>query len=154
MVRVRNNPHLRGVNYNVTKEEFMTDGSSPLAWGQHAAMLCGAGGERVIPIRVGSTSHNHRNQSGDPGHPHSRGVNTLLMKPCAACGGSSPLAWGQRRGRRGDLYPFRVIPTRVGSTAHRRERQVTKAGHLHSRGVNSGELPLNAIYPSLVVPNP
>lgn len=34
MVRVRNNPHLRGVNYNVTKEEFMTDGSSPLAWGQ------------------------------------------------------------------------------------------------------------------------
>ena len=84
-------------------------GSSPLAWGRRPTVSVPAGYYAV--------------------HPHSRGVDALAVRlRYAAYFGSSPLAWGRRLYISVHCFPFRFIPTRVGSTTG-----ITAFRHLHAR---------------------
>ena len=116
MVRVRNNPHLRGVNSSISSSEASFNGSSPLAWGQLPTDAVRPYDFRVIPTRVGSTPGVSSSITGASGHPHSRGVNLRIRCMYYLSDGSSPLAWGQRR-----------QSDKGGPGA---------PGHPHSRGVN------------------
>ena len=67
-------------------------------------------------------------------HPHSRGEHYLKAKRLRPSDGSSPLAWGTQRGKRGDVDERRFIPTRVGNTNAVRGDTIYVAVHPHSRG--------------------
>ena len=136
MVRVRNNPHLRGVNSSISSSEASFNGSSPLAWGQLPTDAVRPYDFRVIPTRVGSTPGVSSSITGASGHPHSRGVNLRIRCMYYLSDGSSPLAWGQLMHQYSPSRRPRVIPTRVGSTASEETRLRGFPGHPHSRGVN------------------
>ena len=87
-------PHSRGEHVNQFRQEFLCDGSSPLAWGTPLLRVFANCPRRFIPTRVGNTSSGRTTTPLDAVHPHSRGEHKPIMKPCSTNDGSSPLAWG------------------------------------------------------------
>ena len=71
-------------------------GSSPRAWGRHAARRCNALFQRFIPTCVGQTRLWCRPSCRHPVHPHVRGAYTNSNEPPPNNTGSSPRAWGIR----------------------------------------------------------
>ena len=107
-------PHVRGeyiIKYVYSLDVY---GSSPRAWGIHAATEAHQIKTRFIPTCVGNT--------------------LPAFLPSRLPAGSSPRAWGIRRGRDGAGRRPRFIPTCVGNTPTARWSCWASTVHPHVRG--------------------
>ncbi len=130
-------------------------GSSPRAWGTHQAQRRLGGHLRFIPTGVGNTAPSSRCKTITPVHPHGRGEHSKRIGPKPPATGSSPRAWGTRRGcwsgpSISPVHPHgrgehvgavalrvgyqRFIPTGVGNTSWRRRTCPCPQVHPHGRG--------------------
>ena len=95
------------------------------------------GKTRIIPARAGFTAMTWTPRSGRTDHPRSRGVYAFDGRDKAQTQGSSPLARGLRRHRRGAHLEGRIIPARAGFTGQLRVGRDSVRDHPRSRGVYS-----------------
>ena len=128
-------PRSRGV-YGVDGDDAIYFlGSSPLARGLPTAPSTPSRRSRIIPARAGFT-HTPITYSPDgPDHPRSRGVYLSSLAPKTNMCGSSPLARGLRRPRRGERRDPRIIPARAGFTNPSCSGAAASPDHPRSRGV-------------------
>jgi len=97
----RDHPRSRGVySWDVVSEHILP-GSSPLARGLLKRAPGRACTARIIPARAGFTQRVRGHEARRPDHPRSRGVYSKRNRKAFRASGSSPLARGLRRGRRG-----------------------------------------------------
>ena len=92
-------------------------GSSPRVWGQVLFFFvllftCG-----IIPTRVGTRTVQPLPSSAGGDHPHACGDKSSLGKVASNVSGSSPRVWGQAVNLIDFCMFFRIIPTRVGTSA-------------------------------------
>ena len=133
--RGRDHPRSRGVYQHLLLQRVKPVGSSPLARGLPPVVAVHQVLVRIIPARAGFTlSRKHpREKSRD--HPRSRGVYILIELLPFLSGGSSPLARGLLRGRRGRRGSLRIIPARAGFTGPTSACPRRGPDHPRSRGV-------------------
>ena len=140
----RDHPRSRGVYGLETADQFIFQGSSPLARGLPRRSPSGTARRRIIPARAGFTIFRRCCPCFRWDHPRSRGVYDDAIPASYDGCGSSPLARGLRP------RPFqrpehrRIIPARAGFTALRGPREASRRDHPRSRGVY-------AYMPSLVL---
>ena len=111
------------------------DGSSPLARGLQYRNARQRLRYRIIPARAGFTATQRPSRLCGPDHPRSRGVYSALATWSCQAGGSSPLARGLPRRRRGDRCSAGIIPARAGFTSGCEECGDSGQDHPRSRGV-------------------
>ena len=109
-------PRSRGVYGARAAARTRLDGSSPLARGlpwtaRQRAVLAG-----IIPARAGFTQDGEVIIDRLTDHPRSRGVYIGGLGEAGDDSGSSPLARGLPRSRRGRRTRRRIIPARAGFT--------------------------------------
>ena len=112
-------------------------GSSPLARGTRQTLCQTAPVEGLIPARAGNTTGRSPPEAELGAHPRSRGehcgaVNSTEMSP-----GSSPLARGTLRSRRGLSRLIGLIPARAGNTLGELVLSGAIGAHPRSRGEHS-----------------
>ena len=106
-------PRSRGEHRRPGFDARASAGSSPLARGTLISPKSGRTGQRFIPARAGNTVFERPSRPWPTVHPRSRGEHRPRQRILIDSIGSSPLARGTRRGRRG----------RTGlSTVHPRSR--------------------------------
>ena len=128
-------PRSRGV-YDLTLPRFDTEsGSSPLARGLRALLPHEGTAPGIIPARAGFTSSKMTKQPSRRDHPRSRGVYEKIVWATLRGKGSSPLARGLLRQRRGAPPWLRIIPARAGFTGGTPSRPPRERDHPRSRGV-------------------
>ena len=91
---------------------------------------------RFIPTRVGQTVCAILIVFLLSVHPHARGADQGGFLAKARQVGSSPRAWGRRRGSGAAALPGRFIPTRVGQTFSRHAARRRGTVHPHARGAD------------------
>ena len=128
-------PRSRGVYRPLTSSAAFCAGSSPLARGLPWGRGCCSCWSRIIPARAGFTAGSSRSWRSAGDHPRSRGVYSSPC--CVGCCvlGSSPLARGLRRRRRGRVPEPGIIPARAGFTTANQISHVRVKDHPRSRGV-------------------
>ena len=113
---------------------IISPGSSPRVWGilrcQRGIVFRG----RFIPTRVGNTCSSRRKGAAHPVHPHACGEYGWHWPESMSSRGSSPRVWGIHFCDYSTTLLFRFIPTRVGNTQARHERQKGPAVHPHACG--------------------
>ena len=109
-------PHVRGEYLQRRPHSWATGGSSPRAWGIQRGYIRLWRKTRFIPTCVGNTPTARWSCWASTVHPHVRGEYELHLNSIGRTTGSSPRAWGIRRGARRDARPTRFIPTCVGNT--------------------------------------
>ena len=129
-------PRSRGENLQTWGGKISRKGSSPLARGKRKPTLPAARCRGLIPARAGKTRLCARRSSTAWAHPRSRGENSKLQAALNREVGSSPLARGKRRGRRGRARYAGLIPARAGKTSTRYLRDAGCGAHPRSRGEN------------------
>ena len=113
----RDHPHACGDKLRLFKSARLQAGSSPRVWGQEDSEINAQQAERIIPTRVGTRNLckclpvKHRD------HPHACGDKQALRQLLLLTRGSSPRVWGQASPLLLDSFKFRIIPTRVGTSA-------------------------------------
>ena len=85
-------------------------------WGQADAVADVSQAVGIIPTRVGTSQRLHYVGSGGQDHPHACGDKYTLTCRSAVNMGSSPRVWGQVASSKSYCLPFRIIPTRVGTS--------------------------------------
>ena len=90
---------------------------------------------RIIPARAGFTPRSSATPTPKEDHPRSRGVYTARASSSWLGRGSSPLARGLPRSRRGGGGCPRIIPARAGFTAKPPTASWPPSDHPRSRGV-------------------
>ena len=131
----RDHPRSRGVYAMILALNGVGKGSSPLARGLRIPHTSVPRGFRIIPARAGFTGRRRWCRRPPRDHPRSRGVYTSSTPAPMTSPGSSPLARGLRRVRRGLPGDLRIIPARAGFTACRGGRATGPWDHPRSRGV-------------------
>ena len=113
----RDHPRSRGVYSGDGHQRVSSQGSSPLARGLRRRVP-GVGALRgIIPARAGFTVAGAGRDRHPRDHPRSRGVYYRSSPVTGPAPGSSPLARGLRRRRRGHHVRPRIIPARAGFTS-------------------------------------
>ena len=130
-------PRSRGVYAPHRASTAAKRGSSPLARGLPDAAAQVHDQDGIIPARAGFTAMTWTPRSGRTDHPRSRGVYTGGRSTGLRLRGSSPLARGLRRHRRGAHLEGRIIPARAGFTGQLRVGRDSVRDHPRSRGVYS-----------------
>ena len=138
-------PHACGDNTNLRPSGPAANGSPPRVWGQRGLVCLISLIERFTPTRVGTTPPRCRRCPAHPVHPHACGDNVTAPITLAGRAGSPPRVWGQQ-GPVGEREPgIRFTPTRVGTTAWRRQTSDRRSVHPHACGDN--RRPCSAIRP-------
>ena len=109
-------PRSRGVYGLETTDQFIFQGSSPLARGLRDPPILIAEVGRIIPARAGFTSSSSWSAKATGDHPRSRGVYSSTPLPATVGTGSSPLARGLHLLGSVELVLERIIPARAGFT--------------------------------------
>ena len=91
-------PHGRGERSTQAPTGRSTGGSSPRAWGTPDFRPRFSNGGRFIPTGVGNARSLQRIFLRSPVHPHGRGERSRWSARNGRTAGSSPRAWGTRRG--------------------------------------------------------
>ena len=134
----RDHPRSRGVYPPTSRPQQTGPGSSPLARGLLNGNAEAAWAYRIIPARAGFTPRASVVLMRPPDHPRSRGVYGYQPGSLGMSRGSSPLARGLLRGRRGLSPAVRIIPARAGFTRRRGRLLLGRRDHPRSRGVYGG----------------
>ena len=116
-------------------DQYLKEGSSPLARGLRGLGVEILPAERIIPARAGFTIICTALGPLAEDHPRSRGVYAVALRVCMSGHGSSPLARGLRGRRRGIRLRIRIIPARAGFTEPQPRRTTAPEDHPRSRGV-------------------
>ena len=130
----RDHPHERGEHLDEKGERSLNEGSSPRAWGTQVPDVRLRCVEGIIPTSVGNTAALLPELRKEGDHPHERGEHDGQGLIFGAGRGSSPRAWGTRRGSRTRDPPHRIIPTSVGNTSRPCTRPCPWWDHPHERG--------------------
>ena len=133
-------PHLRGEHQMPDGSTHDMLGSSPPAWGTRLNGGVDAHGRGLIPTCVGNTLSACFPSSVAWAHPHLRGEHSWNCNTVIPHSGSSPPAWGTRRGRCGLLGVCGLIPTCVGNTRFQRHAEGRVRAHPHLRGEHRARL--------------
>ena len=136
-------PRSRGVHGGGWGDGVAGLGSSPLARGSLLHREVGRSVDRIIPARAGFTSPTPAAAPSPSDHPRSRGVHARSVAMFVAAAGSSPLARGSLRTRRGQRVSRRIIPARAGFTGRLQWGRPGGSDHPRSRGVHGA--PIRAI---------
>ena len=94
--------------------------------------------ERFIPTGVGNAASILRCTTARPVHPHGRGERAGCVPVLLRCGGSSPRAWGTRRGGAQSTNKSGFIPTGVGNAGDITFCHDSSPVHPHGRGERHG----------------
>ena len=129
-----NHPHACGDKTLSSKSLKDCWGSSPRVWGQDGADRQERQEDRIIPTRVG-TSIDDCAFSGCTGdHPHACGDKLSPLDHLHSSSGSSPRVWGQDVSFSINSPSFRIIPTRVGTSALAPSPPAAVGDHPHACG--------------------
>ena len=132
---VEDHPRSRGVYLHKATEDFVNDGSSPLARGLPRERADRRDPHRIIPARAGFTPSRPAGTPPPGDHPRSRGVYTVTGPAMRSSAGSSPLARGLPRSAPTPPPRRRIIPARAGFTASSAMASISWWDHPRSRGV-------------------
>ncbi len=132
--RGRDHPHAYGDKRLLTDSLPREKGSSPRVWGQVYWQHLDSKYYRIIPTRMGTRIKSccicHRVKD----HPHAYGDKRFIKHKEKFAVGSSPRVWGQEaHSRKLDLHK-RIIPTRMGTSAHQPPLPVMGEDHPHAYG--------------------
>ena len=111
----RDHPHACGDKFGAEGGCKNDIGSSPRVWGQEPSLSSHTMRKRIIPTRVGTSAITLSSKSFKADHPHACGDKCLSIISVQLCIGSSPRVWGQDVTFTSYFYPFRIIPTRMGT---------------------------------------
>ena len=127
-------PHARGDDRVVAVLGGAEVGSAPRAWGRPGDAARCARPERLSPTRVGTTRATTAVRFARPAQPHARGDDRNVGGGMVQVPGSAPRAWGRPDviGRREP--PFRLSPTRVGTTPTSWSATRSSSAQPHARG--------------------
>ena len=139
---VEDHPRSRGVYLHKATEDFVNDGSSPLARGLPRERADRRDPHRIIPARAGFTPSRPAGTPPPGDHPRSRGVYTVTGPAMRSSAGSSPLARGLPRSAPTPPPRRRIIPARAGFTGRPCLTTLRRGDHPRSRGVYAGCLPV------------
>ena len=109
-------PHVCGEHNSRPRGTYPGVGSSPRVWGALPFVSSAPQLHRLIPTCVGSTNTATGLSSLLAAHPHVCGEHSFACRAYARPSGSSPRVWGARHQTSHGNYPYRLIPTCVGST--------------------------------------
>ena len=123
MKSVSDHPRSRGVYSRAELDQYLKEGSSPLARGLRPALLVCVIGGGIIPARAGFTSRNRGPDRARKDHPRSRGVYSAHSRGHAGEYGSSPLARGLQAPHEDARDHAGIIPARAGFTSRRGRRR-------------------------------
>ena len=128
-------PRSRGVYCPASTAARSRRGSSPLARGLRAYVVCNAICHRIIPARAGFTGERASVLPRGWDHPRSRGVYSIVHAKEMGRYGSSPLARGLLGLDPPSPTEYRIIPARAGFTISPLRFSRYGADHPRSRGV-------------------
>ena len=134
-------PHACGDKGSLLKNCPAIRGSSPRVWGQVFADRCNAVNKGIIPTRVGTSNCDFVAVCIYQDHPHACGDKLLRYHSNVRTEGSSPRVWGQVLLTVKNSFPYRIIPTRVGTRATPFDTDACVVNHPHACGDKS--MPLN-----------
>ena len=143
--RTPDHPRSRGVYGLETADQFIFQGSSPLARGLLAGDKIIEAQGRIIPARAGFTPRSGIILRARSDHPRSRGVYTIITAGSSRSRGSSPLARGLPWGGAARGGCSGIIPARAGFTHRGRSRRADPEDHPRSRGVYSSGSPTTRV---------
>ena len=94
--------------------------------------------DRIIPTRVGTSLKSQKPLRKAQDHPHACGDKVFTQRLLSLFKGSSPRVWGQANFNSLQIFLFRIIPTRVGTSRCRKLFVHAKQDHPHACGDKSG----------------
>ena len=133
-VQMRDHPHACGDKSTLTSWSMCFAGSSPCVWGQGNGQLTALSGDRIIPMRVGTSHFLCFNVYLFQDHPHACGDKHFIILPLKNITGSSPCVWGQVPRMFSKANIIRIIPMRVGTSSDTDSIKVLKGDHPHACG--------------------
>ena len=114
--RLGDHPHACGDKQPENNGYVPDEGSSPCVWGQADFAKFLIDRFRIIPMRVGTSSHNLLNPVVTEDHPHACGDKFIIRSLFVVSLGSSPCVWGQEHFHLHISRWHRIIPMRVGTS--------------------------------------
>ena len=133
-LKKEDHPHACGDKTTTVAPSFVKIGSSPCVWGQATKSALLAKGDRIIPMRVGTSTPLPPQVHGNKDHPHACGdkfVSLYTLKPLM---GSSPCVWGQDTLTSTATTALRIIPMRVGTSSVPLSALLCGRDHPHACG--------------------
>ena len=115
-------------------------GSSPRVWEQGHCCCTLIKHNRIIPTRMGTRVVNQLRHSLHKDHPHAYGDKSYAVALANSTPGSSPRVWGQAAVRRSDVKLYRIIPTRMGTSAFSSPLLSRSRDHPHAYGDKTYQL--------------
>jgi len=112
-------PHVHGELGRARTSTTRMSGSSPRAWGTREYRGSRLRYARFIPTCMGNSLPANPIGSDTPVHPHVHGELAKALILEIFWDGSSPRAWGTRRGRMSETLVGRFIPTCMGNSGAR-----------------------------------
>ena len=114
--RDKDHPHACGDKSTHLNVALCIKGSSPRVWGQVKKGKLNFGEVRIIPTRVGTSARSAFSNEPAKDHPHACGDKAVMPSHKQTPLGSSPRVWGQGVVVIALFVPYRIIPTRVGTS--------------------------------------
>ena len=112
---LEDHPHACGDKVKILKISTGALGSSPCVWGQDTSIPFQNFVQRIIPMRVGTSSDILPFLVRDKDHPHACGDKEKWQLKPSRDMGSSPCVWGQVVVLSCPRSIIRIIPMRVGT---------------------------------------
>ena len=106
-------------------------------WGQVSDTGYTKNLSRIIPTRVGTSSWDKIFEEFSMDHPHACGDKVCCSMTVKPSLGSSPRVWGQGKVGMYHQMRWRIIPTRVGTSAIAPDRALGCKDHPHACGDKS-----------------
>ena len=103
-------------------------------WGQAQKIVEKKYADRIIPMRVGTSSHNLLNPVVTEDHPHACGDKFIIRSLFVVSLGSSPCVWGQEHFHLHISRWHRIIPMRVGTSRYSISVSEIVRDHPHACG--------------------
>ena len=132
--RLGDHPHACGDKQPENNGYVPDEGSSPCVWGQADFAKFLIDRFRIIPMRVGTSSHNLLNPVVTEDHPHACGDKFIIRSLFVVSLGSSPCVWGQEHFHLHISRWHRIIPMRVGTSRYSISVSEIVRDHPHACG--------------------
>ena len=109
-------------------------GSSPRVWGQVSSQCALENMQGIIPTRVGTSKNYFAVSLQTRDHPHACGDKRNFVPFVSLSIGSSPRVWGQVSRYAHEEPMTRIIPTRVGTSNIKFNKNEPSKDHPHACG--------------------
>ena len=134
MKRWEDHPHACGDKSRSADRVKIPRGSSPRVWGQEILNNLGYATAGIIPTRVGTRLRLFNLNNIKQDHPHACGDKRFTIFSVNSETGSSPRVWGQVLFFFVLLFTCGIIPTRVGTSNIKFNKNEPSKDHPHACG--------------------